>query len=128
MAERSNHVERNRVAWNGWAADYVNPGRERWLQCEPSWGRWGVPEAQLRVLPDELDGLDAIELGAGTGYVSSWLARRGELIALLRTNGFEILELIEVWPPDDSTSRYPGTLEWAQRWPCEEIWKARRSP
>ena len=29
------------------------------------------------LLPDELDGRDAIELGCGTGYVSAWLARRG---------------------------------------------------
>ena len=29
------------------------------------------------MLPDELDGFDAIELGCGTGYVSAWLARRG---------------------------------------------------
>jgi SAM-dependent methyltransferase len=29
------------------------------------------------MLPDDLAGLDAIELGCGTGYVSAWLARRG---------------------------------------------------
>jgi hypothetical protein len=39
-------------------------------------GRWDVPEDELHLLP-KLDGLDAIELGCGTGYVSSWLARRG---------------------------------------------------
>jgi SAM-dependent methyltransferase len=35
-----------------------------------------VPETDLLLLPD-VDGLDVIELGCGTGYVSSWLARRG---------------------------------------------------
>jgi ubiquinone/menaquinone biosynthesis C-methylase UbiE len=35
-----------------------------------------VPETDLHVLPD-VDGLDTIELGCGTGYVSAWLARRG---------------------------------------------------
>jgi SAM-dependent methyltransferase len=29
------------------------------------------------MLPDDLAGLDAIELGCGTGYVSAWMARRG---------------------------------------------------
>ena len=29
------------------------------------------------MLPPSVDGLDVIELGCGTAYVSSWLARRG---------------------------------------------------
>ena len=37
---------------------------------------WGVPETEVRVLPD-LDGRDVVELGCGTAYVSAWLARRG---------------------------------------------------
>ena len=41
------------------------------------WGIFGVPEAQVGVLPADLAGLDTIELGCGTGYVSAWLARRG---------------------------------------------------
>jgi len=36
-----------------------------------------VPEAELHLLPDDLAGKDAIELGCGTAYVSSWMARRG---------------------------------------------------
>jgi hypothetical protein len=52
----------------------------------------------------------------------------GELIALLRANGFEVEQLIEVRPPDGSTTRYPwAKLAWAQRWPCEEVWKARKA-
>ena len=51
----------------------------------------------------------------------------GELIALLRRAGFEIEELIEVQPPEDATTRFPhATLEWARRWPYEEIWKVRK--
>ena len=38
---------------------------------------WGIPETEVRVLPESMEGLDVIELGCGTGYVSSWLARRG---------------------------------------------------
>jgi SAM-dependent methyltransferase len=52
----------------------------------------------------------------------------GEMIALLRRSGFEVEELIEIRPPDGSTTRYPYmSLEWAQRWPCEEVWKARKA-
>jgi SAM-dependent methyltransferase len=51
----------------------------------------------------------------------------GEMLDLLRRTGFEVEALIEVRPPDGSTTRYPFvTLEWAQRWPCEEVWKARK--
>jgi SAM-dependent methyltransferase len=31
----------------------------------------------LRLLPADMAGLDAVELGCGTGYVSAWMARRG---------------------------------------------------
>jgi SAM-dependent methyltransferase len=70
------HVRRNREAWNRWAADYVEPGRANWARAEPRWGIWGVPESALGVLPP-VAGLDTIELGCGTAYVSAWLARRG---------------------------------------------------
>lgn len=245
------HVQRNRAAWDVWAAEYVEPGRRNW-QEEPSWGVWGIPESQVHVLPD-VAGRDAIELGCCTAYVSSWLARRGarvtgidnsseqlktartyqeefgisfplihgnaenvplpdasfdvaiseygasiwadpyrwipeasrllrpggdliflvngtifmlcapddentpastqllrpyfgmhrfewpgdqsvefhlgygDWIRLLRRNDFEVLELVELQPPPDATTRYPYiTLEWARRWPCEEVWIARK--
>jgi SAM-dependent methyltransferase len=52
----------------------------------------------------------------------------GKLIELLRESGFEVEGLTEIRPPDGSTTRYPwASLEWAQRWPCEEIWKARKA-
>jgi SAM-dependent methyltransferase len=73
----SDHELRNRVAWDRLAADYAGPGRENWEAAEPSWGVWGVPEAQLGLLPPDLEGADSLELGCGTGYVSAWLSRRG---------------------------------------------------
>jgi len=42
-----------------------------------TWGIFGVPEAELQLLPEDMTGMDAIELGCGTAYVSSWMARRG---------------------------------------------------
>lgn len=51
----------------------------------------------------------------------------GETIALLRRCGFVIERLIEVRPPEGSTTNFPlVTLEWARQWPCEEIWMARK--
>jgi SAM-dependent methyltransferase len=71
------HVLRNRVAWDRWAADYAGPGQDNWVAAEPAWGIWKVPETQLGILPPGLDGASSLELGCGTGYVSAWLARRG---------------------------------------------------
>ena len=51
----------------------------------------------------------------------------GDWIRVLRQNGFEIEDLIEVRPPPSATTSYDYvTLDWARRWPCEEIWRARR--
>jgi len=42
-------------------------------------------------------------------------------------NGFEVEALIELRPAEDATSRFPFVrLDWARRWPCEEIWRASR--
>jgi SAM-dependent methyltransferase len=51
----------------------------------------------------------------------------GDMIRILRRNGFEVLDLLELQAPEGSD---PGqwdfvTLEWARRWPSEEIWVAR---
>lgn len=70
------HVARNRAAWDRWAPDYVAAGERSWAAPEPAWG-FGIAESVATVLPDNVDGLDALELGCGTGYVSAWLARRG---------------------------------------------------
>lgn len=71
------HVARNREYWDQQAHDYVATGERNWAASEPSWGIWSIPESEANLLPDRIDGRDAIELGCGTGYVSAWLARRG---------------------------------------------------
>jgi SAM-dependent methyltransferase len=76
VSRTPDHVLRNRLAWDQWARDYAGLGLRGWA-AEPSWGIWGVPEAQAGVLPPDLNGRSSIELGCGTGYVSAWLARRG---------------------------------------------------
>jgi SAM-dependent methyltransferase len=53
----------------------------------------------------------------------------GDLIRLLRANGFEILDLVELFAPEGATD-HPEysyvSAEWARRWPSEEIWRARK--
>lgn len=251
-ASSEDYVARNRAAWDRMAADYVEPGHGNWASDEVTWGIFGVPEAEVGMLPDDLAGMDTIELGCGTGYVSAWLARRGarpvgidnspkqlemarrfqqefgidfplhlgdaertpfpdasfdfaiteygaaiwrhpyrwtpeaarilrpggrlsflgnsvllmlattddedapvserlvrplfgmhrfawsdgavefhlphgEMLRLLRDSGFEVEDLVEVQIPEGAATTYPFvTAEWARRWPCEEIWKARK--
>jgi SAM-dependent methyltransferase len=53
----------------------------------------------------------------------------GDLIALLRDNGFEVEALFELQaPPGAEDHEYYAfvSAEWARRWPAEEIWKARK--
>jgi len=78
-AELPEHVAANRTAWDGYAHEYVEPGERAWSTApgDETWGIYGVPETDVRLLPDDLAGLDAIELGCGTGYVSAWMVRRG---------------------------------------------------
>ncbi len=68
-------MARNRAYWDSRAADYVDAGRSAWA-AQPHWGMFHVPDGELHILPD-VDGLDVIELGCGTAYISAWLARRG---------------------------------------------------
>jgi SAM-dependent methyltransferase len=75
--ELPDHVRRNREYWDAMATDWVEGGRRNWSATEPTWGTWAIPESEVRMLPPDLAGMDAIELGCGTAYVSAWLARRG---------------------------------------------------
>lgn len=253
MNDLPEHVRKNRARWDDLAKEYAAAGERGWVRDTPVWGIWHVPEAELHMLPDDLNGKDAIELGCGTAYVSSWLARRGarvvaidnssaqlatarrlqrqhgldfelihgnaesvafpdasfdfaiseygvclwadpyrwvpeaarllraggrlvflansflmtlctppeedvaatdrllrpsfgmyriewptdpgvefhlshgDWIRLFRTSEFEIEDLIEVRPLLGATTDYPYvTLEWARKWPCEEVWKVRK--
>jgi SAM-dependent methyltransferase len=54
----------------------------------------------------------------------------GDWVRLLRANGFEILDLIELQaPPDAVTHEHYDYMpaEWAKQWPSEEIWVARKT-
>ncbi len=74
--ELPEHVRVNQAAWEDAAAEYVEPARRNWAAEAITWGIYHVPETDVGALPD-VDGLDVVELGCGTAYVSAWLARRG---------------------------------------------------
>lgn len=77
MSEQlSEHVAENRRYWDEMADQWVLPGEQAW-QGDARWGEWQIPNAELRLLPEDLQGVRAIELGCGTGYVSAWMRRRG---------------------------------------------------
>jgi SAM-dependent methyltransferase len=51
----------------------------------------------------------------------------GQWIRLLFASGFVVENLIEVRPPTDAVPRFDFvSVDWAQRWPSEEIWLARK--
>jgi SAM-dependent methyltransferase len=77
------HVVENRRLWNGDAENWVAGGERHWAQAEPTWGMWGIPQGELPLLPDEMAGLDAVELGCGTGYISAWMRRRGASVTAI---------------------------------------------
>src|SRR5271156_146412 len=90
MSNLPEHVRRNRAHWDELAKRYVTAGERAWAANTPSWGIWGVPEAEVGMLPDDLAGKDAIELGCGTAYVSSWLARRGARVVAIDSSAQQL--------------------------------------
>jgi SAM-dependent methyltransferase len=73
----SEDARRNREVWTKANAEYTDKrASETWGKGEPTWGTYGVPEAELNVLGD-VASKDVIELGCGTAYFSAWLAQLG---------------------------------------------------
>lgn len=84
------YVQRNRAYWDGLAPEYAARGARNWAASQPSWGIWGIPESQVHLLPEELEGKDAIELGCGTAYLSAWLARRGARVTAIDNSPMQL--------------------------------------
>ena len=73
----SEYVAENRGLWTESNREYTDAQADRvWRAEEITWGMFGVRESDVDVLGD-VDGLDVVDLGCGTGYFSAWLARRG---------------------------------------------------
>ena len=77
MADLPEHVLANQEYWNRNAPEWVAAGERNWAATSPTWGEWVIPEDELSLLPGDMTGMDAVELGCGTAYVSAWMARRG---------------------------------------------------
>ena len=77
MSEISDDAKRNRAGWTKANAEFTDlQASTAWAAAEMTWGVFGVPEASVNTLGD-VKGLDVVELGCGSAYVSAWLARRG---------------------------------------------------
>ena len=88
---RVGHAVRNAAFWDEVNAPrFAESGRRAWADDEVTWGIFGVPEAGLGALPDNVDGLEIIELGCGTAYFSSWLARRGARVTGVDISGEQL--------------------------------------
>lgn len=129
-------VARNRDAWNRISDDYQREHHAQLAGDEVVWGGWSIPERELvaicsldegatEALQRQYFGMHRIDEEWGAvGYQLPY----GEWIRLLRAGGFEIEALVELRPSEDATTTYAGwvPLEWARRWPSENVWKARK--
>jgi SAM-dependent methyltransferase len=74
------HVAHNREYWDSMAGEWIAAGEVNWDMNDPVWGIWGIPDTDVSLLPSDMRGMRAIELGCGTAYVSAWMARRGAVV------------------------------------------------
>ncbi len=72
----ADHVTTNRRYWDVLAEQYARRAHDTWA-AQPTWGIFEIPQAELALFPADLAGLDMVELGCGTAYVSAWAARAG---------------------------------------------------
>ena len=77
MPEGDVDLVTNRRLWTLVNSAFSNEDAARaWAGDDVTWGLFHVPERDVQVLGD-VAGLDVVELGCGTAYLSAWLARRG---------------------------------------------------
>jgi len=84
-------------------------------------------ERQTRKLQIDYGELGRMALAEGT---IDWVLPPGEWLRVLRGNGFEVEDLLELCAAADASTTYGefAPPKWARRWPAEWIWKARRVP
>lgn len=120
------HVPHTRRQWDAhMSAWFDRSAHARWAAPEPYWGMWRIPQSQLAVLPADVAGLAAVELGCGSGYVSAWLAGRGARPVGVDVSARQLATARRL--QDEFGVRTPELPDaWARRWPAEEVWFARR--
>jgi SAM-dependent methyltransferase len=54
----------------------------------------------------------------------------GDWVRLLRANGFELIDLVELFATEETPDHtyYAFSRDWSEKWPFEEIWRARLQP
>lgn len=71
-------IKANIAEWTETNAQYTDENAKRaWDHEGILWGVFAISEEEVGALPASVDGLDVVELGCGTAYFGSWLARRG---------------------------------------------------
>jgi SAM-dependent methyltransferase len=82
-------------------------------------------DRQTKKLQIDYDQLGLMDSGEGT---VDFVQPPGQWVARLRAHGFEIETHLELSPPKGATTTYDEFVpyEWAQHWPAEEIWRARK--
>ena len=84
------HARVNRTHWDDTAGDWVAIGERAWASDDVSWGIWAVPDAEVDMFPADMAGIDAIEMGCGTAYVSAWMARRGARVTAVDNSAAQL--------------------------------------
>ncbi|HEX9696200.1 MAG TPA: class I SAM-dependent methyltransferase [Actinomycetota bacterium] len=117
-------------AWIPEAARLLRPGGELTFMTNSVWISVCIPDTDAEgPATDRMRrpyfGMHRTEWPDETGV--EFHLGHGDWIRLLRANGFDVLDLIEIQSPPDATTSYPWvTGEWASKWPVEEVWKARK--
>jgi SAM-dependent methyltransferase len=77
MSSSEDSVTINRGVWTRSNENYTDArAPHAWSRDEITWGVWAIPESSVQALPD-VNGMDVVELGCGTAYLSALLAKRG---------------------------------------------------
>ncbi len=77
MSDPRDDLAINRALWTVVNAEFTDAqAHDAWSRTDFAWGLFDIPERQVCALGD-VAGLDVVELGCGTAYVSAWLARLG---------------------------------------------------
>ena len=83
--------------------------------------------AAEQLMRPQFEGLYRMEWPGEVGV--EYHPTHGEWIHLLREHGFDVEALHELRAPDDGVThtRYDHvTADWAKKWPCEDVWAARK--
>lgn len=76
--EDSSSIVRNVEQWTKNNREALDArAAEAWARPAPTWGIFGIPEADLGSPLGDVRGLDVVELGCGTAYFAAILARLG---------------------------------------------------